>query len=277
MILNTDLTEGANVNLNDLPDNLKQISRWFFCLVLWVATNPLMAASSLSDNQIIQSDHLGYSLQYRVYLPEGADNLKDLPVIFVTDGQWYLAQGEMQLALDNEIESGAIRPVMAVFVDSRNPEKLRDNRRNSEFMCNQHYTLFFANELIPEIQRKYPVSKQASDRVILGLSFGGLNAGCFGLMLPQIFPNIAMQSPASNKHVDVLSQQYADKEKMDLKIFFSAGTRRDNTRSARKFHEVLEQKGYDVTYIEVPQGHDWSNWKPLLDDVLLTFFSDQSP
>lgn len=256
--------------------NLKQLSAVMLCWIVAALATPAMADSSLSENQLIQSEHLGYSLQYRVYLPEGAEKLKDLPVIFVTDGQWYLERGDMQQILDNEIEDGTIQPVAAVFVDSRNPDKLRKNRRNSEFMCNQLYALFYANELIPEIQRNYPVSHHASERVILGLSFGGLNAACFGLMLPQIFPNIAMQSPASNKHVKVLSDQFASKEKLPLKIFFSTGTRKDNTGSSRAFHELLEQKGYDVTYIEVPHGHNWTNWKPLLDDVLLTFFSSDT-
>lgn len=243
------------------------------CGLLCGFTVVAQADSSLSDNQIIQSEHLGYPLQYRVYLPEAVESLKNLPVIFITDGQWYLERGSMQRVLDNEIHSGAIQPVAAVFVDSRDPDKLRKNRRDSEFMCNKLYALFFANELIPEIQHNYPVSQRPSDRVILGVSFGGLNAACFGLMLPEIFPNIAMQSPASNKHVSVLSEQYSNKEKLPLKIFFSTGTRKDNTSSSRKFHKVLQQKGYDVTYIEVAHGHDWTNWQPLLDDVLLTFFS----
>lgn len=183
----------------------------------------------------------------------------------------------MQQVLDQEIASGAIQPVVAVFVDSRNPNKLRENRRNSQFMCNKLYAMFFANELVPAIQSKFPISPLPSDRVILGLSFGGLNAGCFGLMLPHFFPNIAMQSPASGKHVKVLSEQFNNLDKLPLKIFFSHGTRKDNTKSSRKFHEVLEQKGYDMTYIQVAQSHNWDNWQPLLDDVLVTFFSKTPP
>ena len=33
----------------------------------------------------------------------------------------------------------------------------------------------------------------------------------------------------------------------------------------------LVDKGYDVTYREVPFGHDWNNWRPLLPEVLVTF------
>lgn len=231
------------------------------------------AASSLTDNIRIESEQLGYQLQYRVYLPDNAESLTDLPVVFVTDGQWYLRQGEMKKVLDEEIESGRIKPVAAVFVDSSNPDNPRDNRRNSEFMCNKHYALFFANELIPAVVGSFPISHLPSERVIMGVSFGGLNAGCFGMMLPQIFPNIAMQSPASDKHVKVLTKQYREKDPLPLKIFFSNGTRRDNIKSSRAFHELLLEKGYDVTYIEVAQSHDWNNWGPLLDDLLQTFFS----
>jgi enterochelin esterase-like enzyme len=231
------------------------------------------ATSSLSDNIRIESEQLAYDLQYRVYLPDNAENLSDLPVIFVTDGQWYLDQGNMQDVLDEEIESGRIKPVAAVFVDSSNPDNRGDNRRNSEFMCNKYYALFFANELIPAVVDSFPVSHLPADRVILGVSFGGLNAACFGLMLPQIFPNIAMQSPASDKHIRVLTEQYRQKGPLPLKIFFSNGTRRDNLSSSRAFHELLQEQGYDVTYIEVAQSHNWKNWRPLLDDVLHTFFS----
>lgn len=240
--------------------------------------HPLIAAgaSSLTDNIRIKSETLGYDLQYRVYLPDNAENLKDLPVVFVTDGQWYLSQGEMHKVLDKEIESGRIEPVAAVFVDSSNPDRPKDNRRNSEFMCNKYYALFFANELIPAVVSNFPISHQPADRVVMGMSFGGLNAGCFGMMLPHIFPNIAMQSPASDKHVKVLTKQYRQKDVLPLKIFFSNGTRRDNIKSSRAFHELLLEKGYDVTYIEVPESHNWSNWGPLLDDLLQTFFSKDS-
>lgn len=263
-----------------LEDITRSSTRLSTLILLWLLSGfsaAMAAESSLSDNLRIDSKHLNYALQYRVYLPDSIENLQNVPVIYVTDGQEYLDRGGMQQVLDKEIESGTIQPVAAVFVDSRNPDKLRKNRRNSEFMCNKLYALFFANELMPAVEKSYPISHQPADRVILGGSFGGLNAACFGLMLPQIFPNIAMQSPASNEHVSVLSEQYSTSDKLPLKIFFSTGTRKDNIISSRTFHEVLEQKGYDMTYIEVAQGHNWNNWKPLLDDVLLTFFSSGPP
>jgi enterochelin esterase-like enzyme len=35
---------------------------------------------------------------------------------------------------------------------------------------------------------------------------------------------------------------------------------------------VLEQKGYDLTYAEYPESHNWVNWRARLDDILECFW-----
>lgn len=243
----------------------------FLCFVL---INPAFAAEgTLSDNQRIASAYLGYELQYRVYRPAGVSADDSLPTLYVTDGQGYLAQGGFKAVLDTAISSAAIEPVLVVFLDSRNPDKLEEDRRNSQFMCNSGFAEFFAKELIPAISRQQPVSLSREDRVILGLSFGGLNSACFGLMLSGGFSGIAMQSPASGDHLEVVRKLYEDKDPLPLKIFLSVGSRNDNTGAVKRFKKTLESKGYDLTYIKVTGEHNWDNWRPLLDDVLLTFFA----
>ena len=232
----------------------------------------VLADGALSSNIRIASANLGYSIQYRVYTPESSTG-ENLPTIYITDGQWYLKPGGMAEILDREITAGNIEPVIAVFIDSRNPDDLAENRRNQEFMCNEKYVAFVTGELIPAVSASYPVSEERQQRVIAGMSFGGLNAACFGLMASNWFGGIGMQSPANDQHLKVLDELYDDRDPTPVKMFFSVGTRRDNTKAARRFHRTLERKGYTVNYVEVPHGHDWSNWGPLLDDLLLTFFA----
>jgi len=227
----------------------------------------------LGDNQRIYSSQLGYQLQYRIYRPAGITAASELPTLYVTDGQMYLANGNFKAILDEAIGSGMIEPLVVVFIDSRNPDKLDENRRTSEFMCNAKYAGFFANELIPTISREQPVSPSRGKRVILGVSFGGLNAACFGLALSELFSGIAMQSPASGKHLDVVRELYEEREPLPLKVFISVGSRNDNTGAVKRFDKTLENKGYDVTFVKVRGTHDWKNWTPLIDDVLLTFFA----
>jgi len=250
---------------------------WQVCLFttcLFFSSAAYAGEGSLSDNQRIFSNHLGYELQYRVYRPALSGANDKLPSLYVTDGQGYLAQGDFKSVLDSAIGTGTIKPVLVVFLDSRNPDKLDENRRNSQFMCNTDFARFFATEFVPTISRNQPVSLSRDDRVILGLSFGGLNSACFGLMLSDLFSGIAMQSPASGEHVEVVRELYEQREPLPLKMFLSVGTKYDNTSSVKSFKHTLEDKGYDLTFIKVHGGHNWKNWGSLLDDVLLTFFVD---
>jgi len=227
----------------------------------------------LSDNIKINSAELGYALQYRVYTPAGVKPGDKLPTIYLADGQWYIDSGNMVDVLDHEISAGHIKPVIAVFVDNRAPDNLENNRRNSQFFCNQNYVNFYSNELLPSIQSNYPASNKREDRVIQGLSFGGYNAACFGLMAHEQFGGIAMQSPANSKMLKQISARYKASEKLPIKMFLSFGTKNDNQTEGRKFKQVLTEKGYEIEYKEVNFGHEWKNWGPLLDDSLRTFFA----
>ena len=57
----------------------------------------------------------------------------------------------------------------------------------------------------------------------------------------------------------------------------STGTVRDNEDRTRQFKRVLKKRGYELLYKEVPFGHDWNNWKPLLDDILRYFYAVKDP
>ncbi len=230
-----------------------------------------IADSTLTPDIRLSSEALGYDLQYRVYLPDGYEAKENLPVLYVTDGQSYISRGRVPRVLDRLIEDERIEPVIAVFVDPRDPDNLKRNRRNQEFMCNADYLSFFSNELIPTIEEAYPAAPDRESRTILGLSFGGLNSACFGLMGYETFFGIGMQSPA-NHPVPNLLPGYEEMPTLPLKIFLSTGNPDDNTQANRKFRNVLRDKEYPLKYIEVKKGHNWDNWKPLIDDVLLYFY-----
>ena len=229
------------------------------------------ASGQLGENQLLSSSILGYDLQYRVYVPEHYESLDSLPVLYVTDGPSYISNGELHLLMDKEISEGRIEPVIAVFVDARDPHKLERNRRNTEFFCNPKYVGFFTRELLPKIDSDYKTRKDRQHRVILGLSFGALNSACFGLLAVESFAGIAMQSPALHP-VNDLFERYERNGLQPLNIFLSTGSINDNTSDNRKWHRHLKKIGYEVTYRETREGHNWRNWRRLQDDVLWAFF-----
>ncbi|HEY9043129.1 MAG TPA: alpha/beta hydrolase-fold protein [Rheinheimera sp.] len=236
---------------------------------------PVLAATpmaALSDNQRISSQILGYDLQYRVLAPLFIKSAEAVKIIFITDGQNYLEHAKFDQVIASMITQQHISPVIAVFVDSRDPHDLSVDRRNHQFMCNANYARFYRDELIPELEKRYNLHHSADSRMIMGLSFGALNAGCFGILLPETFGYLAMQSPASDKHVKILAKVYQEAPQSAVKMFMTIGTRNDNTRAGRAFHRQLVKQGYEISYHEVPYGHNWDNWRSTLD-LLLRWFS----
>jgi enterochelin esterase-like enzyme len=246
--------------------------------VIWAVflyfSSPMLAVgqpSEVTPAQHIRSEILGYTSQYWVYKPAGYDSDSELPVLFLSDGAWYLDPGNMPQVLDSLISAQLIEPVLAVFLDARIPENVRLNRRTGQFFCNQKYIDFYKKELIPTIDETYKTRKDRRARAIAGLSFGGLNSACFGLHANDVIEGIAMQSPATHP-VRTIHQAYQDSVRLPIRIFLSSGDHKDNEAQTRKFRDILQEKGYPLKYIEVPFAHNWENWGPLLDDLLLYFY-----
>lgn len=238
--------------------------------VLWLALTAVgHAGGTLHGPQRIQSEALGYDLQYWVYLPESGG--PGLPELYVTDGQAYLLGGSMVGVLDREISSGRIAPLAVVFVDSRDPDRPEHDRRNEQFMCNAEYGQFFLGELMPEISSRWTKAGPGTRRGLQGVSFGAINAGCFGLMMPGVFELLILNSPAGAEHVDVLRQRYESEPRHPSAVLVSHGGRRDNDAAARRLVGVLQRKGYSTRHLSGAGAHDWENWGELIDDGLRAF------
>jgi len=232
-------------------------------------------AGKLSKPISFDSAELGYTVNVQVYTPAGYAALAGLPVIYVTDAHEYTdpRMGAMPIVLDNLIAASAVadeavEPLIAVFIDPRDP-KTDTNRRVDEFLGNPAYAAFIARELVPTIDRTYKTDPSPDRRAILGESYGGVNAAYCALTYPDVFHLVAMQSPAFVD--DTIYQGYRSAERLPLKVFLGAGYPWDF--DARTMRQILEEKGYDLCYLEVPEGHSWGQWRAQIDDLLLFFWA----
>jgi enterochelin esterase family protein len=228
-----------------------------------VSTGELSAPVSLTSRE------LGYAVNYQVYTPAGYPALADLPVIYVTDAHEYTdtRMGSMPTVLDNLVADATIEPLIAVFIDPRDP-KMGDNRRQQEFLSNPAYAAFIARELVPSIDRAYKTDPSPDRRAILGVSYGGVNAAYCALTYPEVFHLVAMQSPAFVD--DTIYKGFSSADRLPFKIFLSTGYPWDF--DARTLRDILADKEYDLYYLEVPEGHSWGQWRAQIDDILLYFF-----
>jgi len=235
--------------------------------------NPAIPRGTLSADTTINSSSMGYGINYRIYTPANyaANSLRDLPVVYVTDGHEYSADylGSMPIVLDNLIAAGKLRPTIAVFIDPRQPGNPGNNRRLSEYNMNPNFANFVANELVPAIDTNYRTQTNADGRTILGTSMGGLNAAYFGAVKSNVFHNIASQSPAYNQNSAIYTL-YQNNNLQFLNIFQTNGTLGGDNSGADQMRAIWNARGYDYSSIVLNEGHSWGQWRGELDDILTT-------
>lgn len=221
----------------------------------------------------LQSEALGYAVNYSVYLPVGYADLEALPTIYVLDGQEYAHDdmGSMVIVLDNLIAQNLISPVMAVFIDPRHVDNVNDNLRQDQYIENPAFAQFVAGELVFNIDRVFKTSQSASDRAILGTSLGGLASAYISINYPDVFNKVAIQSPAFWVS-ESLYGLYHDSEGLALSFIITNGLPEWDADDIPNFTSILDEKTYPYTTIEVPEGHSWGNWRGLVDDILIHFW-----
>ena len=229
----------------------------------------------LSEDLPFQSKKLGYTVNYRVYVPADS-NSKELPVLYVTDGSDYYhdEMGSLVIILDNLIADRSIVPILAVFIDPWD-RKNNVNRRDREYIPTADGTCtfceFVVEELIPTVEQKYPAGKSRQHRAILGTSWGGLNATFMGMRYGSLFGLVGIQSPAFRRAPWVITE-IAKTKNLPSKAFINTGTFEEGRdEGARALRDALGNR-VEVKYVEVNDGHSWGQWRALLDDMLIFFF-----
>ncbi len=240
-----------------------------------LTAKPTVAKGNVITDVLLNSTQLGYQITYGVYLPADVEKLGKLPVMFVTDGYEYLHPqlGNMATVLDNLIAEKRIKPIIAVFVDHREPVNRSNNRRMQELAMNGAYLDFFVKELIPEIEKKYPVLTDSKNRGIMGTSMGALAATYFAFTKPDVFGLVGIQSPAFWTKPQIY-QLCSNSASPTIKISMTSGLINDTSKESRKMKEVLQANSCVYHYREVNEGHSWGNWRNLIDDVLVDLFGN---
>ncbi len=233
--------------------------------------SPEVIRGSLSGNIMIRSQKLGYNVNYKVYTPYNYALSSSLPVLFVTDGHEYAddEKGALVVILDNLIYAGEIKPVIAVFIDPREPGNDENNRRMQEYICNQKFADFVGDELVPVIDKTYKTHACPDDRAILGTSLGGMNSAWFGAVRTGDFHLLGINSPAFNKTV---IDRFAGQDWFPFRVYMTTGVIHDTQKQALELKAILEKNEVDFVYREVNEGHSWGNWRALLADMLRYFF-----
>lgn len=237
------------------------------------------------ERHMFRSELLGNQRRIWVYTPPdyASSSEQAYPVLVAFDGGAALSLTPTHRLLDNLLADGRIGPRVAVLIDNAT-----DTSRNDDLPCSEPFARFVEEELLPWLRANYRVSHEARDHAVTGVSYGGLASMWFGYRLAHLFgvvisqaaslwwgPGWVQMAPMSAQKYspEWLTEQYAASPRLPVRFWMEIGLMEHPTRmldTNRRMKDVLEAKGYDLTYSEPCGGHDHALWRGTLGDALAT-------
>jgi enterochelin esterase-like enzyme len=231
----------------------------------------------------------------RVYTPAGHDPNSATPYALLVcfDGPVYTSATRVPTPtiLDNLIARGDIPPVVAVFVD-------QSAARNAELCNNRPFVDFLADELLPDVRRKWHATADPARTVVCGSSAGGLGSAFAAFARPDVFGNVLSQSGAfwpgkdrSDAGREWLTQQFESSSRRELSpgrpvhFVLQVGVMERHPTPAngpsilqtnRHFRDVLNAKGYPLHYSEVAGGHEPLSWRGGIGEGLVQLIGKEA-
>jgi enterochelin esterase-like enzyme len=167
--------------------------------------------------------------------------------------------------LDNLYAERKVEPMIVVLPNGR---AMKDDRATGNIMAPDKVQAFatfekdLLTDLIPYIEKNFPVLKNREHRAIAGLSMGGGQSLNFGLGNLDKFAWVGGFSSAPNtkKPEDLVPDPEAAKAKLKL-LWISCGDADGLLGFSKRTHDYLYEKGVPHIYYIEPGVHDFKVWK----------------
>jgi Enterochelin esterase and related enzymes len=221
------------------------------------------------DTITYNSKSVGAPRRAIIYTPPGFSKKKKYPVLYLLHGiggdekEW-LNGGHPQHILDNLYADGKIEPMIVVMPNGR---AMKDDRATGNIMAPDKVQAFadfekdLLNDLIPFIEKKYPVLNNCEHRAIAGLSMGGGQSLNFGLGNLDKFAWVGGFSAAPNTKKPEALVPDPEKARQQLKLLFISCSDNDRLITfSKRTHDYLYEKDVPHIYYIEPGVHDFKVW-----------------
>ena len=253
------------------------------------------------DTLTLASRRLGRPRMVRVFLPPGyAQSQSSYPVLYANDGQDMEAV-LLRTTLARLYAAGEIEPVVVVAIhatDARIREYGTAGTPNAQGYGREAsaYSRVVLEELMPIIERRYRVRKDAAHTAIIGWSLGGLSAfdiawrhsdrfSAVGVFSGSFWWRTDDSSPMAKQASRIMHRAVREtRGHPKIRMWFEAG-RRDETedRDGNGVIDAIQDtgdliaeltaKGYrldeDIVFVEAEGGHNRETWAGVLPQFLL--------
>jgi enterochelin esterase-like enzyme len=233
--------------------------------------------------------------QYWVYVPEQYKADKPACVLVFQDGQRAInPNGVLRVptVMDNLIHKKEMPVTVGIFITpgQRGEEYPKGtgnpNNRSVEYdSLGDKYARFLVDEMLPEVGKKYNLTKDPAGRAIGGASSGAICAFTVAWERPDEFRKVIslIGSFTDIRGGHVYPELVKKAEKKPLRIFLQDGVNdnRNANNPKRDWHlqnqamvAALKEKGYDMKHEFGEGGHSDDHGGALLPDILRWLWRD---
>lgn len=227
--------------------------------------------------------------RYSVYVPARYDAKNPAALMVFQDGHAYLdPKGQMRatVVMDNLIHRGEIPLMIGLFIDpGHKKEKLPEKRgwepqpenRSEEYdTVSPKYASFLLDEVLPEVEKSYSITKDPDQRGICGMSSGGICAFVAAWERPDAFRKVISHI---GSFVDIrgghnCSHFVRKQEKKPLRIYLQDGENDLDNRfgnwplANQEMAAALKFKGYDYQFVYGTGAHSGAHGGAVLPDAM---------
>ena len=248
-----------------------------YAVPVWTRSDPEARPGTIETVRV-RSKALGRDDEVSVYLPARFRTSRRYALLVAHDGLDYLRFSSLQTVLDNLIHQGEVAPLIVALTQS--PTRLR------EYADDERHARYLVEELLPALERKYPIAAGTDQRGLMGASFGAVAALSVANRYPEQFGRLLLESgsfaftdigpsrrgPLFEPVVEFVNRFREKPSAVAEKMFVSCGIYESLIYENRSLVPIFEQTGMQIRYVEAWDGHNWENWRDRLREGLSWLF-----
>jgi enterochelin esterase family protein len=243
----------------------------------WIHPDPRSAPGRM-DEIAISSSVFGRRT-FGLYVPARFRKTRRYSLLVVHDGHDYNRYASLGTVLDNLIARLEIPDLIVALTSS--PYRL------GEYANDERHARFLTDELVPHLERIFPLHARPQNRCLMGASFGAVAALSTAWRRPGFYGRLLLQSgsfaftdigdrnhrgPLFDPVVAFMNQFREKPMAVAERIFISCGMYESLIYENRSIVPLLQSTGMDVRYVESRDGHNWENWRDRLREGLSWLF-----
>ena len=239
--------------------------------------DPNEPAGGSHRETVITSHTLRCELRTVVWSASGVQDGEPVPVLVAHDGPEYDDFSRLTLCLDRAVESARLPPMRAVLI--------APVERNQMYSASAAYSRALTYEILPQIAALAPTPHGRSMRVGIGASLGALallhahrtNPAAFGALFLQSGSFFRQRYDKQEsafvrfRRISRFMGQVLKAEQWPhpIPVTMTCGNIEENLANNRATESALVRQGYQVSFFENRDGHNWIAWRDAFDPHLI--------